>query len=191
MRPRAAAFGTAAAGLGAAPVWAVVGLPSFGGYAHAYGLTLDRVAVPERHVTNIVSAIVFDYRGTDTMVEELILFCAVMAVALLLRDVREEDAERAVDEARPRAVRVGGRLAVGVTIVLGLTVVAHGYITPGGGFQAAWCWPPGSLSSTWAPAIARSRPRRRSGSSTPPRASAPPPTWRPGCPPSRSAAPSC
>lgn len=135
MRRRATALGAGLAGLGVALVWAVVGLPSFGGYAHAYGLTVDRVAVAERHVANMVSSIVFDYRGTDTMLEEFILFCAAMAVALLLRDVREEDAERAVDDARSHGVRAGGRLAVGATIVLGLTVVAHGYITPGGGFQ--------------------------------------------------------
>jgi multicomponent Na+:H+ antiporter subunit B len=135
MRPRAMAMAAGAAGLGTALVWAVTGLPAFGGYAHAYGLTLDRVVVSERHVSNIVSAIVFDYRGTDTMIEEFILFSAVMAVALLLRDVREDEAERAVDEERSDGVRAGGRLAVGATIVVGLTVVAHGYITPGGGFQ--------------------------------------------------------
>jgi multicomponent Na+:H+ antiporter subunit B len=115
--------------------WGVAGLPAFGHFAGRYGEILNHVAVAERHVTNVVGAVVFDYRGLDTMVEELILFCAVLAVALLFREVRDEDAGRPRERVRSDAVRAAGTLMVAVTVLLGLFIVAHGYLTPGGGFQ--------------------------------------------------------
>jgi multicomponent Na+:H+ antiporter subunit B len=115
-------------------IWGVAGLPEFGDYAGPYGDVVNRVAVPERHVSNAVSAVVFDYRALDTMVEELILFASVCAVTLLLREVREEKAT-ARDLVASEPVRALGLLAVGPTILLGLFLVAFGYVTPGGGFQ--------------------------------------------------------
>ncbi|MCR4391742.1 MAG: hypothetical protein NUV94_02930 [Candidatus Acetothermia bacterium] len=37
---------------------------------------------------NVVTAVVFDYRGYDTLGEATVLFCAVVGVALILRKVR-------------------------------------------------------------------------------------------------------
>jgi multicomponent Na+:H+ antiporter subunit B len=131
---RLALFGLSATGLAALLLWAVAGLPDFGHYRGPYGNVLNQVVPSERHVTNVVSAVVFDYRGLDTLGEEFILFSAVMGVALLLRDAREET-DRPEDRAEGDALRlVGIGLAAGL-LVLGLYVVAHGYITPGGGFQ--------------------------------------------------------
>jgi hypothetical protein len=67
-------FLVAAAGLGALLVWGLAGLPDFGDYDGVYGLTLNRVAVGERHATDLVTAINFDYRAFDTLGEEFILF---------------------------------------------------------------------------------------------------------------------
>ena len=127
-------FGVSAAGLAALLLWAVAGLPDFGNYHHRYGLLLQQVAVGERHATNVVTAVVFDYRGFDTLGEELILFGSVIGVALLLRDVREETG-RMRDRASSEAVGlIGIGFAAGL-LLLGLYVIAHGPITPGGGFQ--------------------------------------------------------
>jgi multicomponent Na+:H+ antiporter subunit B len=115
-------------------VWALTGLPSFGDFQGEYGRILNSVAGNERHVTNVVVSIVFDYRGFDTLGEEFILFAAVMAVALLLREARSGD-ERRTDVVRSDVIRAVGLFAVGPTVVLGLYVVAHGILTPGGGFQ--------------------------------------------------------
>jgi multicomponent Na+:H+ antiporter subunit B len=125
-------------------VWGLTGLPAFGDFQGEYGRILNSVAGSERHVTNVVSAIVFDYRGFDTLGEELILFAAVMGVALLLREARD-DRERPRDEVRSDAVRAVGLGLVGPTIVLGLYVVAHGYLTPGGGFQGGVALAAGGL----------------------------------------------
>jgi multicomponent Na+:H+ antiporter subunit B len=127
-------FAFSAAGLAALLLWAAAGLPDFGGYHHAYGRVLNSVAIGERHTTNTVTAIVFDYRGFDTLGEEFILFTSVMGVALLLRDVREEE-RRPRDRIRSDAVRLIGMGFAAALLLLGLYVVAHGPITPGGGFQ--------------------------------------------------------
>jgi multicomponent Na+:H+ antiporter subunit B len=133
-RVRLGLFAASAAGLATLLAWAVAGLPDFGDFQGRYGTTLTRVAQPERHVTNVVAAVVFDYRGFDTLGEEFILFAAVMGVALLLREVREETVARR-DEVRSDAVRLVGLGFAAGLLVLGLAIVAHGYITPGGGFQ--------------------------------------------------------
>ena len=85
---------------------------------------------------------VFDYRGFDTLAEEFILFAAVMGVTLLLRSQRDEQEGTLRDRAEGRratdtsdAVRVVSLALIGPTIVLGLYVVSHGHLTPGGGFQ--------------------------------------------------------
>jgi multicomponent Na+:H+ antiporter subunit B len=133
-RVRLGLFAVSGAVLGGLLVWALTGLPAFGDFHGEYGRILNGVAGNERHVTNVVSSVVFDYRGFDTLGEEFILFTAVMGVALLLREARD-NRERPRDEARSDAVRAIGSMLVAPTLVVGLYIVAHGYLTPGGGFQ--------------------------------------------------------
>jgi multisubunit Na+/H+ antiporter MnhB subunit len=42
-------------------------------------------AVKETHVPNIVTAILGDYRGYDTMFETVVIYCAGLAVICVLR----------------------------------------------------------------------------------------------------------
>jgi multicomponent Na+:H+ antiporter subunit B len=128
-------FLAGAAGLAALLLWGVAGLPDFGHYRGPYGHILNAVGVQQRHATDIVTAVVFDYRGFDTLGEELILFASAVAVALLLREARDERIGRPRLRQSSDGVRAVGLAAVGLTVVTGLYVVAHGYITPGGGFQ--------------------------------------------------------
>jgi len=44
-------------------------------------------AQAEAGANNVVTSVVFDYRGFDTLGEATVLFCAVVGVALLLRKV--------------------------------------------------------------------------------------------------------
>jgi multicomponent Na+:H+ antiporter subunit B len=134
VRTRLALFGVSGIVLATLFVWGLTGLPAFGDFQGEYGRILNSVAVSQRHVTNVVAAIVFDYRGFDTLGEEFILFAAVMATALLLREARE-GREPGVDAVQSDVVRAVGLCAVGPTVVVGLYVVAHGYLTPGGAFQ--------------------------------------------------------
>ena len=115
--------------------WGYTGLPGFGTRIGVYGRFIDHVAQPERHVTNYVSAVMFDYRGVDTMIEEFILFTSVMGVTLLLRSTREVAEQRPHDVVTSDAVRTLGSGLAPVLLLFGLWVIAFGYITPGGGFQ--------------------------------------------------------
>jgi multicomponent Na+:H+ antiporter subunit B len=130
------------AAMGALAVWAVAGLPDFARPRGAYGRTAIALSLHDRHTTNTVSAVAFDIRGFDTFGEELILFCAVVGAALLLRAQRRHgrEAEAAEEHEAQRArvsssLRALGALLAGPLLVLGGYVIAHGAITPGGGFQ--------------------------------------------------------
>jgi multicomponent Na+:H+ antiporter subunit B len=131
-----------AMGLAVFMLWGYSGLPDFGHYLGPYGDVLNAVAVPERHITDVVTAVNFDYRGFDTLGEEFILFAAVIGVAILLRAQRDEEQrepfEFAYGRSAPRtsdAVRGVAIALVGPTVVTGVYIVAHGHLTPGGGFQ--------------------------------------------------------
>ena len=140
-RLRLGIFAAGAAGVAALLGWGVAGLPAFGHYQGGYGNLLLRETTPERHATNVVTAIVFDYRGFDTLGEEFILFASVVGVTLLLRGRSEEENEDELlrkapdDHTRSDAVRVFGLLALPSLFILGLWIVAFGMLTPGGGFQ--------------------------------------------------------
>ena len=121
--------------LAALLTWSLVAIPRFGHYRGPYGFVLNRVVLPERHMTNVVTAVVFDYRGFDTMGEEFILFIAVTGVVLLLREQDRDESSDSEDEIGSDAVRVGGSLAVGVCLLVALWLIAFGFVTPGGGFQ--------------------------------------------------------
>lgn len=119
--------------------YAVVDLPPWGSYRGPYGDVISRVGVYERHATDAVNAINYDYRAFDTLGEEFILFTAVVGVMMLLR--REEgaatrDAGRVEDRLRlSTTVRATAMPAILITVVFGFYIGLHGQLTPGGGFQ--------------------------------------------------------
>ena len=120
--------------------YSVLNLPPWGQYRGPYGDVISRLGVYERHVTDAVNAVNYDYRAFDTLGEEFILFAAVVGVMMLLR--REEDTPAAGtgklrDEQKlSLAVRAASIPAIVVTILFGLYIGLHGQLTPGGGFQA-------------------------------------------------------
>src|ERR1700753_1144556 len=65
--------------------YAAWNLPPWGQYLRPYGDLIAKLAVYERHATDTVNAINYDYRGFDTLGEEFILFTAVIGVTMLLR----------------------------------------------------------------------------------------------------------
>jgi multicomponent Na+:H+ antiporter subunit B len=141
-RVRMSVFAVAGLGLLTFLLWGLVGLPDFGIYRGPYGDILNRLAVPERSTTDVVTAVNFDYRAFDTLGEEFILFAAVVGVTSILRTMRGERTGAPDDEAAGRrvpetslAVRVTGLGLVPPTLLIGLYIVAHGHQTPGGGFQ--------------------------------------------------------
>ena len=127
-------------------LWGMRNLPPLGDYRGPYGNVLNSAAVYERHATDVVSAVNFDYRGFDTLGEEFILFTSVLGGVLLLRRQKGEgksgDGGAGTDQSSDRrsvapsdAVTVATIGLVGPLVVFGIYIVTHGQITPGGGFQ--------------------------------------------------------
>ncbi|MGO9820195.1 MAG: MnhB domain-containing protein [Solirubrobacteraceae bacterium] len=135
-------FAVAGVALGAVLVVGFAKLPAFGHYHGVYGRVLDGVGVSLRHATDLVTALNFDFRAFDTLGEEFILFGSVLGVILILRDMREESGppnHRAADEhefgGASEALHALSLPLVAALIALGVYVVVHGQLTPGGGFQ--------------------------------------------------------
>jgi multicomponent Na+:H+ antiporter subunit B len=138
---RLAVFGCGAAGFAALLGWGLAGLPSFGDFDGAYGQLLAHITVPERKATSVIAVTTFDFRGFDTLGEEFILFAAAVGVLVLLRLQRGEE-DVPADPQTPREPVAQSRSLSSLTtalvapaLVLGIYVVAHGALTPGGGFQ--------------------------------------------------------
>src|SRR4051794_32599684 len=139
-RARTTVFTISAVALAAFLAWGFSGLPSVGDFHGRYSELITRIAVPERHASDIVATTVFDIRGADTLIEELILFAAALGVLVLLRLDRGESevvADSLMGEpvGESRSARAVCAALVGPVLVLGLYVIAHGHLTPGGGFQ--------------------------------------------------------
>ena len=107
-----------------------------------YGDLVNALTVPERHITDAVTAVNFDFRGFDTLGEEYIMFASVLGAALLLRrpkhrrhgEARDRIAGRSITPASD-AVRLLSVTLVGPMVLFGIYIVVHGQVTPGGGFQ--------------------------------------------------------
>jgi multicomponent Na+:H+ antiporter subunit B len=129
--------------------YAALNLPPWGQYRGPYGDMIAKLAVYERHATDTVNAINYDYRGFDTLGEEFILFTAVVGVMMLLRrekDVPTSSGGKVAD--RPplsEPVRAVISPAVLITTIFGFYIGLHGQLTPGGGFQAGVILATGSV----------------------------------------------
>jgi len=117
--------------------WAALGMPSFGSTFHPYR-DLAVPAAVAHGTANVVSAINFDQRAFDTLGEETIFFGSVIGAAALLRPSKEER-EQTSGHGHAKQVmastRFAGYVLLPLTLVVGFDVVAHGHLTPGGGFQ--------------------------------------------------------
>ncbi len=118
--------------------YASANLPAWGFYRGPYGDFIANLAVYERHATDAVNAINYDYRGFDTLGEEFILFTAVLGVMLLLRKEDGDGGGVKVRDAAPLSptVQAIALPAVFLTVLFGFYIGLHGQLTPGGGFQA-------------------------------------------------------
>ena len=122
------------AGLAAVLVAACLKLPSFGGDRHPYGDRAVRASLARR-TANTISSVNFDQRAFDTLGEMTILFGAVLGCVVLLRQTRDEHRAEPAPAEVARPVRRYAFLVLPVALVTGIYVVAHGQLSPGGGFQ--------------------------------------------------------
>src|SRR5919108_889500 len=140
-RARTLLFLSSAAGMAIVFAWGFRDLPPLGDYRGPYGNLVTQIAVYERHATDVVNAINYDYRAFDTLGEEFIFFASVLGVLLLFRPTgandKEDKHQTKLEDALPISdtLRVSMQAMVGIMIVFGIYIATHGQLTPGGGFQ--------------------------------------------------------
>ncbi|MFC9280781.1 hydrogen gas-evolving membrane-bound hydrogenase subunit E [Streptomyces collinus] len=122
------------AGIAALLVAACLDLPAFGGQRHPYGDRAVRASL-SRHIANTIAAVNFDQRAYDTLGEISILFAAVLGCVVLLRQTRDEHRDRPEPAEVVRPVRRYALLVLPVALLTGVYIIAHGQLSPGGGFQ--------------------------------------------------------
>jgi len=86
---------------------------------------------------NLVTAVVVDFRGFDTLGEVTVLFLAATGVgALMYSYKREKDKDKFREEKEASFIlKVSTPLLFPLIIIFGFYVFIHGHLTPGGGFQ--------------------------------------------------------
>lgn len=99
-------------------------------------------SLDDSHVPNVVTSVLADYRGFDTMFETAVVFVALIAIASIIRVTRKDLAQNKVKNqtshyhpCQSLIVRVASRLMIPYMQLFALYVVAHGHYSPGGGFQ--------------------------------------------------------
>ncbi|MBK1721050.1 hydrogen gas-evolving membrane-bound hydrogenase subunit E [Thiocystis violacea] len=86
---------------------------------------------------NAVTSVVVSYRGFDTLGEVTVLFLAATGIGLLFgarQRAGAEGAETPISDPN-EMLMTGVRLLFPVLVLLGVYVVVHGHLSPGGGFQ--------------------------------------------------------
>ena len=130
------------------PDWGSANSPANGGVEGA-SASISKAYIEHTqtltHVPNMVTAVLADYRGYDTMFETVVIFAAGLAIFAILRVLKEGELPHAepvkeIDSSadgdhRRIIVETTCRLLVPVIQIFALYVVAHGHHSPGGGFQ--------------------------------------------------------
>lgn len=90
--------------------------------------TIKDVASPEA-----VAAIVWDYRGLDTIYETLVLYLAIVGGLALFRVSRELVSLRRIG--LTFLARTSTKIIALLIATIAVSIALHGHLTPGGGFQ--------------------------------------------------------
>lgn len=96
------------------------------------GQAINAVAADQLGAANFVTSVVLGYRGLDTLMELTILFTAATVVAMVLGR-RKPSAKRDPDAGF--VLQAGADLFFPLLLIVGLYIILHGHLTPGGGFQ--------------------------------------------------------
>ena len=117
------------------PEWGAVQSPASASSVSSHFIAKTGV---DTEVPNMVTAVLADYRGFDTMFETVVVFIAGLALLAILKSSssskrikRDHEVEAEPDLIVTNTVR----LIVPVIQIFAFYVLAHGHVSPGGGFQ--------------------------------------------------------
>jgi len=90
--------------------------------------------VKETGATNIVTSVVVNYRGFDTLGEVTVLFIAALGLGAVLA-LKKKKQENDKLERASLVLTSGCKLLFPFILLFGSYIFIHGHLTPGGGFQ--------------------------------------------------------
>ena len=95
--------------------------------------------VEETGAVNIVTAVVLNYRGFDTLGEVTVLFIAAVGLGAVLFVEKKVQKNASNDEDKSKRasliLRTGSQMLFPLILLFGAYIFVHGHLTPGGGFQ--------------------------------------------------------
>ncbi|MGA1823294.1 MAG: MnhB domain-containing protein [bacterium] len=122
-------------------------LPSYSGFlspdtpaeeiikeAQSTALHYNRNAAYDTGALDIITAIIFDYRGYDTLFETFLLFTALIGIlSVTITTSKRQNVNNTNQSSLPTQYIC--RFMTPFIIMFALSIIIHGHITPGGGFQ--------------------------------------------------------
>lgn len=126
-------------------VWEIIDLlPVIGDPQSAPNTHISRVFIEEgptkTNSPNLVTGVLADYRGFDTLLETTVMYLAGFAVAMILSNKLKKHWDSSVLRQMRRFggpdVKVVIPMTVPIVLVYAVYVLAHGEVSLGGGFQA-------------------------------------------------------
>ncbi|MBQ4075674.1 MAG: hypothetical protein IJD39_10800 [Clostridia bacterium] len=129
-------------------LYAAVHMPNFGGADTLVNSEVSAFYVEntleETGAVNIITGIILDYRGFDTLGESHVLFIGICTVLLLMSIKGEKDEEQRIFEDaydrhfEPRhdeILQTATRILTPLIVVFGIYIIVNGHLSPGGGFS--------------------------------------------------------
>lgn len=95
-------------------------------------ITYKETENPESGSSNYVTSIIANYRALDTLGEITVLFIAAAGLAFVLGENKKNNA---FDSSASFIVKTGVKILFPLLFLLGIYIILHGHLTPGGGFQ--------------------------------------------------------
>jgi len=90
--------------------------------------------IKDTGATNIVTSVVVNYRGFDTLGEVSVLFIAAIGLGAVLATAGKKKIKNKVEKAS-LVLSTGCRFLFPFVLLFGAYIFTHGHLTPGGGFQ--------------------------------------------------------
>ncbi len=109
-------------------VFALLDLNNIKGVAKYY-LEND---IKDTESANVVTSIVVNYRGFDTLGEVTVLFLAATGLAAILSGERKKKRKKMPANAM---LQYGSKPLLAIVVLFGAYIFIHGHLSPGGGFQ--------------------------------------------------------
>ncbi len=106
-------------------------VPDSSGDRQSVGLQILSRSADETGSSNTVTSVVVLYRGFDTLGEVTVLFLAALGISVFMKSTGEKR-KKVMDQSF--ILKTGSRFLFPLMFLFGIYIIAHGHLTPGGGF---------------------------------------------------------